>query len=727
MADKKQTITTTWITKEQGKSPVQVARNISDALKNASKAQTDWSKLQKGSTDRVKLAKSAFEDYVGVVKKVNSANNNLSLVSLKLVKNFKAQEQASTKLQKTHAVAIQTNQRRTMSLQKAEAVAHQLHQKFLAREAKKIATLHKTEAQARAINNKMIANEKRKAALITNTNKDFASSTQTAVQKAILSWQSFERVILVHVIRRAFHMLMSTVRESITRIQEFHTAIVEIRTISQTMPASVNQWAESLERVSNAWSIDLIDAANARYQILSNQIAKGVVQTERFSEATFAFAKITKATAEESVNVLTAAMNAYGSTAEEVTRVSAILFKLVEFGRVRITEISESLGRASVPAAQLGISLEELAATIATITIKGVKATEAMTLIRGIVMKLNKPTGEMSDLFKRLGVSSGEALIEIHGLAGTLKVLQEETKGSSSEIAQLFGRIRPTMGISALLSDLEGFQDVLGQFGDQAVIDYMDALNDQFQTSGEKVKKAFNEVKNLIFIGLGKTASETIVNITDVFKTFEEGIDGSKVEISGLVNVVKGLILAGKLIIPVLIAKLVVINKLVPAVRAFATTIQLVIATMRTATTTATALKFAYTSMLATVVPLAAALLVTFAVGRLIRYRMEINAVKRDLDAMLAATAKANASQSAFRSLREQVSPNASAFSANIKSGLKGLAGGVSDPGVMSIPTESSDIEAIMKTLEERQKEALSNFKTHATVVASTVKSMYAS
>jgi len=124
--------------------------------------------------------------------------------------------------------------------------------------------------------------------------QDFGSATQRAVQNAILSWRSFERVILVHILRRAFHQLMYVLRQSISRIIEFHKAIVEIRTISQTMSAPFDRWADSLKRVSDHWGIDLLDAANARYQILSNQIAKGVYQTEMFSEATFALLKNTK-------------------------------------------------------------------------------------------------------------------------------------------------------------------------------------------------------------------------------------------------------------------------------------------------------------------------------------------------------------------------------------------------------------------------------------------------
>ena len=311
----------------------------------------------------------------------------------------------------------------------------------------------------------------------------------------ILSAKGVERILAILLIRRTFHLLITKMREATTAIMDFHKALTEIQTIAQDNQASMDRWADSIARVAIAWDVELLDAANARYEILSNQIAKGAAATETFSQAAFKFAKITKSTATDSVNLLTAALNAYGLIASDTEEISAKLFKTIELGRIRSSDLANTMGRALVPAAQLGIEFEDLAAMMATITIKGVKATESMTLLRGVMVKLMKPTKGMMELFKQWGVRTGEQAIATYGLYGVMQKLEEATRGTASEIAELFGRIRATMGVTAVISDLEKFQETLAAIRDTSMEAYTGAAAMQFQTAGEQVSRAMNELQ----------------------------------------------------------------------------------------------------------------------------------------------------------------------------------------------------------------------------------------
>jgi len=151
--------------------------------------------------------------------------------------------------------------------------------------------------------------------------------------------------------------------------------------------------------------------------------------------------------------LLTAAINAFRLPVEDAEIISAQFFKTVELGRVRIEEMSQSFGRVALPASLLGVSLQELQAAIALTTIQGVKFNEASTLIRNILLKLIRPTDEMKRFFAELGVASGEAAIETFGLSGFLAKLEERTKGSSTEIGNLFGRIRAITGAMVFAGD----------------------------------------------------------------------------------------------------------------------------------------------------------------------------------------------------------------------------------------------------------------------------------
>lgn len=378
---------------------------------------------------------------------------------------------------------------------------------------------------------------KKKMASVGKTNKG-------VVNDMVLSWKTFERVMLVHIIRRVFHRLIMILREALTAIVEFHKGIVEIRTIAQEHQATIKQWADSLTQLSNAYGVDLMDATNAYYQVLSNQVAKGIGNVEKFTDSVLKFAKVTRSTAEESVNLLTAAINAYGMASTQVDRVAALMFKTIELGRVRVADLANTFGRATVPAAQMGITLEELNASIAAISIRGVKGTETMTLLRGIIMKLANPTTELTALMTEWGYSSAEAMIAAEGWLGVLKRIFIEAGNSMSKTASIFGRIRPAMGIAALISDIDKLEETMAQFGEAADRDYMSALQDQFQTSGEKFQLFTNQMKNFKK-DIGEGIANFLTDITSKLDTVSVGLDGTTRRVSGLTKIVKFFVSTG--------------------------------------------------------------------------------------------------------------------------------------------------------------------------------------
>lgn len=409
-----------------------------------------------------------------------------------------------------HEVAAYNDQKKkTIASERIHAIALQANIRFNERAA--AATKRAASATIRA------SNASARVSAIHSKTVDTTKEMIKSQKDLILSTKGVERVLSILIIRRIFHQIITQMREAITTTMDLHKALTEIQTISQTAPSSLDKWADSIVRVSNAWDIGLLDAANARYQILSNQIAKTAGETERFQETASEFAKITKTTATSAVDLLSSALNAYGEAAVNADKVSAQLFKTIELGRIRSEDISSSFGRIVVIAAQLGIELAEVGAMMAIITNKGVKASEAMTLLRGVSMKLIKPTTDMKDLFAEWGVKTGEQAIATFGLLGVMQKLEEATRGSASEIGALMGRIRATMGVTAIVSDLEKFNDVLIQIRDTSKESYAKAAAMQFQTAGEKLSKELNLLKNTLVQGIG-------IEVVNVLADYNDGI-----------------------------------------------------------------------------------------------------------------------------------------------------------------------------------------------------------
>ena len=316
-----------------------------------------------------------------------------------------------------------------------------------------------------------------------------------------ISWRSFVRLLSVQVFHQAVSAFMRAIRDATTDVIELEKRIAEVQTISQNVPLAFDQWREGLKDVSEAFGLPILDTVEGAYQTLSNQIAEGAKSLEFMSEAS-QFAVTSVASTADSVNLLTAALNAYNLDIDKTEEVSAKFFKTIELGRVRAAEMANTFGRIAVPANQLTIKIEELQAAIAAATIQGLKYNEAATLIRNVLLKLIRPTDAMKELFAQWGVESGEAAIKTFGFAGVLARIEEHAQGSSTELGELFGRIRAITGAMLFAGrGLDRYNNALAEITN-AQESYGRATEIVMQNVGKRLDIEFNKIKNFFTVDI---------------------------------------------------------------------------------------------------------------------------------------------------------------------------------------------------------------------------------
>lgn len=349
----------------------------------------------------------------------------------------------------------------------------------------------------------------------TKTATDEIKRQTKATKGLTISMKGALQLVGVQLARRAVSFFIREVTQAVAESAELYKRIGEIQTISQEVPITFAKWKEQLREVSDLTGFDAIDTAEAAYQTLSNQVAKGA-EVFRFQAEAAKFARVTNSSLADSVNLLSSALNSYGQDASEADRISAQLFKTIELGRIRASEIANTVGRVTVVASQLGISLDEVNALLALTTQKGLKARQAMTQVRGVMNGLLKPTKAMSEFFESLGFNSAEAAIAQLGFKGVLKEMAKATKGQASELVKLIPRVR---GLSAALVAInengEEYEKILGQMvGAQE--DYNKAVEIVTNNTGVKFEKYMNRVKNT-FLDFGGLLQEGIVWWADYF------------------------------------------------------------------------------------------------------------------------------------------------------------------------------------------------------------------
>lgn len=343
------------------------------------------------------------------------------------------------------------------------------------------------QANPKAIIPNLTAEEARVASAIRTVMGGFDQMSEKAktANSRLTSMLSFVgRIFSSQVIGRITGFLSQSFDEGIVAAKEFSLKVAEIQTISQTANMSTEQWSSGLRALSSQFGNSQADVAEAAYQSLSNQITKGA-DTFEFLSASAKFSQAAVTSLADAVNLGSSAIKSFNIPVGDADKIFASFFKTIELGRLRAKDISDTFGRVAGVASQVGVSLNEVNAALATITNRGIQPAEAMTLINNIMLKLIRPTDEMKKLFDEWGVASGTAAIQTFGFAGVLQKLEVEAQKGGTRLGDLFNQIRAVRGAFALSGS--GFADFT------ANLEAIENAKDGYDRAAQIVSRSFGQ------------------------------------------------------------------------------------------------------------------------------------------------------------------------------------------------------------------------------------------
>lgn len=312
---------------------------------------------------------------------------------------------------------------------------------------------------------------------------------------------------------RAFSEIKDAIDDAAQASLKFAKGITEIQTITQNSTHTFDDFRKEIRAVSDIFGLKIEDVTEATYQAISNQVVKAGDSFQFLSENA-EFARATATTLTDAVNLTSSALNSYGKSAVFAREAQGILFKTIELGRVRADEIANSLGSVTVVASKMGVSLQDVGAALATLTVSGVTAANAQTYLRNVLLKLEKPSKEMTAFLADLGYGSGQAAIQALGFAGILDVLNQKIDGSTKEAGKLFTNIRAIQGELGLSTDgALSFANNLEKMK-TAAQDFNKAVSlTGAESPVASLERQLNEVRNQ-FADMGVTALQTFHAIT---------------------------------------------------------------------------------------------------------------------------------------------------------------------------------------------------------------------
>jgi TP901 family phage tail tape measure protein len=155
----------------------------------------------------------------------------------------------------------------------------------------------------------------------------------------------------------------------------------------------------------------------------------------------------------QTAEVMASTMNIFGMEASKATDVADILAKTANVSAADLTDMQYALKYAGPPAAALGISLEELSASIGIMTNAGMKGEQAGTTLRSGLLALLDPSKENAEMMENMGIQITDASGNFVGLSQLIENISSSMEGmtdtqKAANLASLVG----TEAVSGMLS-----------------------------------------------------------------------------------------------------------------------------------------------------------------------------------------------------------------------------------------------------------------------------------
>ena len=310
-------------------------------------------------------------------------------------------------------------------------------------------------------------------------------------------------------------------KRAIDGARQFRIAMAEVSTLVDTAVVSIKTLSRAALDQARSFASTATDQVGAIYQIISAGASTAAAAIETLTAANvLAVGGVTSiGTAADG---LTSILNAYGDQVENATAVSDAMFVAVVAGKTDINQLSRSLGLVAPLAAQVGVSFDELAASIAALTKGGIRTRVAVSGVRAILATIVLPAEQAAQLAEKLGLEFNSTALKAKGLAGFLEDVFEATGRNVDAIGLLFPNVEALVPVLSFA----------GQAGND-LADTMQVMAIKAGSSREAFEKLAGETAfqlNVIFGSLVISATELgnafLVSLAPAIKRTSEVLQG---------------------------------------------------------------------------------------------------------------------------------------------------------------------------------------------------------
>ncbi len=303
--------------------------------------------------------------------------------------------------------------------------------------------------------------------------------------------------------------------KAIKSFGEFDRQIKRVQVLAGGTQKDFERLADTAFKLGSSTAFSAQEVAEAFEEFA--KAGFNVNQILEASESTLGLATAGNLSLSEAVNIAVAALNAFGREASDTNSVATVLTTTFTNSALTLQDLGQSLKFVAPLAANLGISLEEVSASLGTLAQVGIRGSIAGTSLNQAMLRLLKPSEKAAEVTEDLGVnfftlneSAQAAQATIQATKDQFNVLREEVRQSDIEVANLGAQLasakRELKAFGKESDSTEGVSKSVS--GLQTLFDDARLRNQELRESLEAQEKEFDALRRQVregsqdFVGL---------------------------------------------------------------------------------------------------------------------------------------------------------------------------------------------------------------------------------
>jgi len=244
----------------------------------------------------------------------------------------------------------------------------------------------------------------------------------------------------------------------------FESQINQIRAISDLSGKDIQLLSSRVKELGKEYgfAVGPTETAAIALQAVGSGF-ESVNESTQIAKSALALIADGTTSATNATKLLTGSLNAYGQGADQAAKFTDVYFQIQNRGVVTISELSQTLGLVTKPAAEAGVSIEELGASVIVATKNAVPFTSSVEGLRGLLANLTSPSAEATRAMQKYGISVDYTTLKQKGLGGTLKEIKTAIGNDSAALRDIAGSQQAFALATVLTSDnLKAFNQEVG-------------------------------------------------------------------------------------------------------------------------------------------------------------------------------------------------------------------------------------------------------------------------